>query len=170
MKIIIDSRERSNFSIVKVLNEKKMEWCVKKLEYGDYSFEINGESYEKKCVVERKMNLTELSGNICQGRNRFEIEFCKGKADNCEMTLLIEDLKAREKMKLRAQMDASGIDWDTKFRKTWRTKCTGNSMIGSIKALRDRYNLNLVFCSKVRTASEMLRIFEEYLIKNRESI
>lgn len=170
MTIIIDSREKSCQHIVKVLNEKGIEWTSRKMEYGDYSFEIDGKSYEKECCIERKMNLTELAGNICQGRNRFETEFCKSKVDKCKMILLVEDAKSREKMKLRIQMDAAEIDMDTRFRKTWRTKCTGNSMVGSIKALKERYDLELVFCSKVSTAKEMLRIFEEYLEENKNDV
>lgn len=163
MKIIIDTREKSNMAIMKVLNEKDIKWQARKLEYGDYSFEIDGISYENKCVIERKMSITELSGNVCQGRVRFETELSKAKSDNCKMILLVEDKNARAKFKLRIAMDAAGIDIETRYKKTWRTRCTGKSMVGSIKALKDRYDLDLLFCSKVDSAKEMLRIFEEYL-------
>ena len=168
MRIIIDSREQRNLHILKVLNQLGIEWMVKKLDYGDYAFEVDGVSYENKISIERKLTLTELAGNLTKGRNRFDAEMCRAKADNCKMVLLIEDKKAREKMKLRIQMDRAGIDDKTKHRKTWRSNFSGNSMVGSIKAFKDRYDLDLVFCSKVRTAKEIIRIFEDFLENERK--
>ena len=163
MIIIVDSREQRNMHILKTFNELGIAWKVKKLEFGDYSFEVDGKSFEEECVVERKMSLSELAGNFCKGRIRFESEFCKAKSVNCKMVLLVEDLKARDKMKLRVNMDNAGIDLETKMRKTWRSRFSGNSMIGSIKAFKERYDLDLVFCSKVRTAKEIVGVFEKYL-------
>ena len=159
----IDNREKKNMNITSRFQLLNIKWMPCTLKYGDYSFEYDGKSYEKILVIEKKSSLTELSGNICQGRIRFETEFSKAKADNCKMILLIEDEKAREKMKLRIAMENAGIDLETKYRKTWRTKCTGNGMVGSIKALKDRYDLDLIFCSKRKTASEIIRIFQDYL-------
>lgn len=163
MKVIIDSREQLTRHITKWLDENGISWERRTLSYCDYSFEQDGVSYENKCAVERKNSLTEIAGNFGHGRNRFETEFCKGKADGCKMVLLIEDKRAKEKIKLRVHMDAADMDDDTKFRKTWRSKFTGNAMVASIKAFKDRYNLDLVFCNKVDVTKEMLKVFNDYL-------
>jgi len=160
MIILVDSREQRNQHILQKFSELDIKFKCKKLEFGDYSFEIDGISFENICAIERKANLTELSGNLCQGRTRFETEFCKGLLNNCKMVLLIEDESVREKCKLRVAMDKTTIDADTKFRKTWRSRMTGNSMVASIKAFKERYNLELVFCKKNQTANKMLEIFE----------
>ena len=170
MKIIVDSREQRNMNILSYLNENGIPWTVRKLEFGDYSFEVKGISYEDKCCIERKQNLSELAGNFTKGRNRFDAEFCKGKAMGCRMLLLVEDGKAREKLKLRVQMDRAGIDEDTKFRKTWRSRFSGNSMVGSIKAFKDRYDLELVFCNKKSTGKQIVEIFKKYLEGEKDGI
>jgi hypothetical protein len=165
--LICDTREQRNMSILSAFNEKGIPWTARKLEYGDYSFEIDGISYENKCVVERKQNLVELAGNLTKDRIRFETELAKAKADGCKIALLVEDKKAKEKMKLRIEMDKANEDMDVRFRKTWRTRFTGNGMVGSIKALKERYDLELIFCHKLATAGEILRVFEEYLENNK---
>jgi ERCC4-type nuclease len=130
VRVIIDTREKGHKHLIKAFDEKGIEYITRKLEFGDYSFEVDGKSYENKCIIERKQNLSELSGNICQRRNQFETEFSKGMAVDCKMVLLIEDKKAKEKIKLRIAMDAAGVDIETRKRKTWFTRCTGKSMYG----------------------------------------
>ncbi len=174
--VVVAGNEQSNWHIIKRFNEKGVKFMATAMKYCDYSFYIPGckelgieESifFWDKVAIERKAHLTEIAGNFCKGRTRFETEFTKALSDGCKVTLLIEDEKAKDKMKLRREMDrCSEYDLDTKYRKTWRTDFKGESMIGSIKAFKDRYNLDLVFCKKVKTADVMLDVFykavEEY--------
>ncbi len=162
--VIVDSRERSNMNVLKYLNENNIKWIVEKLDFGDYSCKaaLDGKEIDLRNIItiERKANLTEISNNFCRCRNQFETEFCKGLAVGCKMVLLVEDALVREKCKLRIEMDKAGIDQETKFRKTWRSRMTGNAMTSSFKAFKERYNLELVFCKQKDTAKRMLEIFD----------
>lgn len=166
MKILIDSRERKNTWITKALDQKGIEWEKRKLHYCDYSFEVDGVSYETKVGIERKNSLTEIASNFTKGRLQFEAEFSRAKADGCKVTLLIEDKNAKSKIATRIAMDNANIDIDTRMRKTWRSRFTGKSMYASIKAFKERYDLDLIFCHKLATAGEILKVFEEYLKKS----
>jgi len=160
--VLVDTREIRNQHILSKFSELGIRFKLKALKFGDYSFEINEKSFENVCVVERKISLTEIAGNFCKGRIRFETEFAKARAEGCNVTLLIEDDKARAKMVLRRKMDKlTGIDLDKKYSKTWRSDFTGNSMIASIKAFKDRYNLGLVFCKKTKTAEALIDTFNK---------
>ncbi|MEY2669757.1 MAG: hypothetical protein RLZZ577_73 [Bacteroidota bacterium] len=162
--VIVDSRERCNMNILKYLNENNIKWIVEKLDFGDYTCKVNLDGKEVDLrnilVIERKNSLTEISNNFCRCRNQFETEFCKGINAGAKWVLLVEDEKVREKCKLRIEMDKVGIDQETIFRKTWRSRMSGNAMTASFKAFKERYNLELVFCKQKDTAKRMLEIFD----------
>ena len=162
MKIIVDTQEKRNMHILEEFNNQNIKWTASKLKYGDYAIE----GYEKCFVVERKANLLELAGNLSQQRIRFETELAKARADKCEILLLLEDDKARAKVKLRIEMDRANVSMDTRFKKTWRSKFSGNSMAGSIKAFKDRYKLKLLFCKKCDAGNEIVKYFKEALHEN----
>ena len=89
--IYVDSRETSNFSILRYFNENNIKWKCKKLDFGDYSLEFNGISYEKRIAIERKGSLDELAGNFTRGRERFAREFERAMKEKCKMHLMIEN-------------------------------------------------------------------------------
>ena len=163
MKIYVDTREKNITHIIKRFQDKNINWEFKKLDYGDYSFEHDGIDYSNKIVVERKANLTELAGNLGYKRITFETEFCKALAHKCKVILMVEDLKAREKIKLRQLMDSTPLCDDDKFRKTWRSKLTGNAMYASLKAFKTRYKYDMVCCKKIKSAEQIINIFENYI-------
>lgn len=112
--VIVDSREQKNLHVLSRLSEKGIKFMVSALKYGDYSFYIQGNEEQgieesiffwDKVVVERKNSLLEIAGNFCKGRTRFYQEFAKAKNDGCKVTLMIEDEKGRDKIRLRKELD-----------------------------------------------------------------
>ena len=95
MEIIIDSREKKIYHILKYFREINQPFIIQKLEFGDYS--IKG--YESKFAIERKNGrkmgggFSELKGNLCSraGRVRFINEFDKAINERAELILLIEN-------------------------------------------------------------------------------
>ena len=167
--VIVDSREQRNLHLLSRLSEKGVKFMVSAMKYGDYSFfipiydpvkgfmEID---FKDKVVIERKAHITEISNNFTKGRIQFDTEFQKAKTDGCKVHLIIEDPKGRDKIKHRQELDKAACkDWDFIFRKTWRSQFCANSMIGSLKAFKERYNLEVIFCKKTETADKMLEIF-----------
>jgi len=91
MIILIDGREQQIRHITTGLDRMGIEHKRHTLKFGDYSFELNGKSYENEVTIERKATLTELAGNLTKGKRRFENEFRRAMARNCKMHLAIED-------------------------------------------------------------------------------
>lgn len=83
MVYVIDTREKKNEHIIQRMEEKKIKYVKRKLDYGDYSFYIPKNEklgihrdiwFDKEIVVERKASLEELSGNLTTNRARFKEE------------------------------------------------------------------------------------------------
>lgn len=163
--ILSDSREQRNQHVLEALNQDGIKFKSKGLKFGDYSFSFDGTSYEKEVILERKATLTELAGNFCSGRKRFEAEFIKATEAGAKVILLVEDADGREKMILRRTLDADkSLTADARQKKTWRSNFTANSMIASIASWKEKYNFSIIFCNKKETAGQMLKSFYEYFV------
>ena len=95
MVILVDSREQKNGHILDYFKKQGIPYQVTKLDYGDYSFMLPAAAgqdiyFHRDCVVERKGSLEELSGNLAQGRDRFEAEFLRAGNDGCKVYLMVE--------------------------------------------------------------------------------
>lgn len=148
--ILVDTREKVNQHILRKLDELNLPYRLKKLDYGDYSFEWKDKSYENKIVIERKNSLDEIIGNFTKGRDRFRKEFERAKG--CKVILMVEDsLERLESAEYRSRMTPDDLK---KFIKTW---CT-------------HFQLNLNFVSKDISCDFILNCFREYLKNKGELI
>lgn len=118
MRVIIDSREKENTHIVDYLKAKGIPFDKRKLEYGDYSCEIQGRliglepigewlSFEKKVVVERKKDIDEIAMCVGKERDRFENEFLRIKADGVKCVLMLEKFSYDSLMETGGLFDRS---------------------------------------------------------------
>lgn len=139
--ILVDTREQ-DLHILKVLDSLNIPYKRKKLNYGDYSFEWNGVSYENKIVVERKGSLDEIIGNFTKGRERFKREFERAKG--CKVILMIEaGLEQLEAKEYRSRMSPNDL---VKFLKTWSNK----------------FQLETTFVNKSDACDYILNCFRKY--------
>ena len=78
--VLVDTREQKNEHIISVLKQLGIMFENRKLDYGDYSFIVEGKDFSHSCVVERKAKIDELYGNVTTDRERIEkmLEGCKG--------------------------------------------------------------------------------------------
>lgn len=161
MVVVCDSREQRNMHLLEALNKKSVKFEQDTLKYGDYSFRVGDIDFRNKIIFERKASLSEIASNFMgKNRMRFDTEFQKAKNDGCKIVLLIEDPEGRAKIKLRQELDKSiEKDWNFIKRKTWNSEFCANAMIASIKAFKERYSLDVIFCKKTDTADKMLEIF-----------
>ncbi len=109
--IIVDSREKSNEHITNELDRLGVKWCIKKLDFGDYSFNVYGEDFLNKCVIERKSGVLELYGNTIErkadpktGRwmnvgGRLEAEIERAKKHKAQLSILIEGVESMREVK-----------------------------------------------------------------------
>jgi len=131
LTIIVDTREKENKNILQYLSNKNISYIRRKLDFGDYSYMIDDLSYENEFSIERKMSLTELSGNIAQYRDRFERELQRAKESNAKLILLVEN-----------------GSYDDILQHNYKTELTEKSYIASLFSFSNRYNLDINFINK----------------------
>lgn len=142
--IIIDTREQ-DLHILKQLETVNIPHIRRKLDYGDYSFEVGDISYEHKVCIERKGSLDEIIGNFTKGRERFRKEFERSKG--CRVILMVEaSMKQLEAGQYRSSMKPRDLK---SFLKTWSNK----------------FQLELKFIEKDKACEFMLNSFRDFYIK-----
>lgn len=129
--VVVDTREQKCGHIIDYFKAKKINYVCEKLDFGDYTLKVHlphvGRSIylQDKCVIERKANLNELSGNFTQSRERIESEFLRARGS---MYLLIENA---------CYQDILLHNYNTKY--------LPKSFIATLKAFEARYNLRTTF-------------------------
>jgi ERCC4-type nuclease len=99
--VIVDTREQPTARAKKRYADMGVEYNRAVLDYGDYTYDFmlpNGKwlhedvgAVQGDSVIERKMSLRELSGNLCQNWDRFCREFDRAKEHGASVYLLVED-------------------------------------------------------------------------------
>ena len=101
MKILVDSAEQPTEEYYKRCDSFGVPYERRNLDYADYTYDFllptgswlhEGKSIVRgPAVVERKMSLRELSGNLCQNWDRFCREFDRARSHDASVYLLVED-------------------------------------------------------------------------------
>jgi ERCC4-type nuclease len=146
MIILIDTREKENKHITSVFQKLKIEYRSKKLDFGDYSFEVNDKSYENQICIERKNSLSEIAGNFTKGRDRFRREFERAFQQKCKVHLMIENgsIEQIEKGEYRSRFSPSAF-------------------LGSLKTWCWKFQINLLFTDKKDAAEFIIQTFQQHL-------
>ena len=139
MSILVDSREQPTDKSLQRYESFGVPYKRCKLNYGDYSYNFvlpNGSlAYDTSsdiipaAVIERKMNLEELSSCFCQSRDRFEREFERAVSNNAKVYLLVED-----------------ANWEKLLHGKYKTKFNKKAFIGSILSWSIKYDIQIIFC------------------------
>lgn len=135
MVILVDTRENVNDHIISYFGARGIAFKSCKLDSGDYSVMLPAAPdlgivrdmyFDRQVMIERKANLTELSGNLAQYRDRFEDEFYR--MPGARKYLVIED----------------GSYGDI-FDKRYKTDLNSAAFIASLLAFQCRFGLNVSF-------------------------
>lgn len=153
--ILIDSREKQADHITDYFDRKGIKYKKKALNYGDYSFMLPANEklsiprdlyFDKQVAVERKASLEEISGNLTQGRDRFEKELCLAPATK---VLLIENAN---------YSDIATGNYNTQYNK--------KSFWASIHSFWFKYNIPVMFMPNNQYSGLFIRGYFEYYLKN----
>ena len=153
--ILIDTREKQANHITDYFDRKEIKYKKKALNYGDYSFMLPANEklsiprdlyFDKQVVVERKASLEEISGNLTQGRDRFEKELCLAPPIK---VLLIENANYSD--------IATG---------NYNTQYTKKSFWASIHRFWFKYNIPVMFMPDHQYSGLFIRGYFEYYLKN----
>lgn len=134
MVVLIDSREQPTTRAKRRIAQMGVETERVKLDFGDYSARCSALDLRSKVVIERKMDLNELSGCFCQQRGRFVREFQRAADADAKTYLLIENACI-----------------DDIYAHNYKTMMQPEAMAASIWAWLARYNCQIVFCSAMNS-------------------
>ena len=168
--ILIDTREKENSHITSKFDELGIKYEIRKMDYADYSFFIEGKDFSGTCVIERKANVDELYGNIMHDRGRIEKEFEVASRLANQFVLLIENCSSMKRLK---EKKVSARDMEKQNRKVANI---GEHCYYTLQSWQcgNRYNFRTVFVSdENETYAKILEEFYYYyrnykeLVKNR---
>lgn len=150
MHIQIDSREHAH-AIAKILAEFKrqgIEHFISKLWVGDYVSLDN-----PRVVIDRKQNLSELYGNLCQDHKRFASELIKAQQAGIQLVVLIE-----HGGKIKSLDDVIG--WQNPRLKTSPYAWDGLRMYKTMLTVQNKYGVRFEFCTKAQTGARIIEILK----------
>ena len=131
--------------MTKHFDKTKVPYITRKLDTGDYSAQLDGQTFERDVVVERKHNLDEICGNFTTERERFEREFIRAKAYGTKVFLIIEN-----------------ATWTDVFLGNYRSKLQPKSLVASLLSWMARFNVTVLFCKPEETGKIVYGIFYYY--------
>lgn len=139
MIVLVDTREQESDRFAQRVNTLGVPYRKQTLDYGDYTYNFtlpdgtelfdSEETVKGHVVIERKMDLEELSSCFCQSRARFKKEFEKAIQNNATIYLLVED-----------------GSWEKILHGRYKTKFNPDAYIASLSAWMARYNIKVIFC------------------------
>lgn len=166
MDIQIDSREKARAirKIVKTFDDNGVKHFSSKLLVGDYMSLDN-----PRLIIDRKQNLQELCGNVCQQHERFKRELLKAMDAGIQLIILIEhgkDIKSIEDVYFWKNPRKHEVRWRTvngkKEKYVASSKAVdGNQLYKSLCTIRDRYNVRFEFCEKNDTGKKIIELLSE---------
>lgn len=155
MVIMVDTREKKMSHITQYFDKSNIRYEIRGLKYGDYSFYIPKNEklaiyedleFSSKITIERKASLTELSGNLTQGRDRFERE-----------------LAFAPKTKVIVVENANYSDIITG---NYRTKYNSKSYWASIHSIWHKYDVPVIFIPNNVFTGSFIQGYLTYYLKN----
>ncbi|MFR4352469.1 MAG: ERCC4 domain-containing protein [Roseburia sp.] len=163
MQIQVDTREHKTEweRIQKQFDDMGIKYFRSKMYVGDYQSLDN-----PRLVIDRKKNLQELCGNVCQQHERFKAELIRALQQNIKIVILVEhgeEVKTLEDVWFWENPRKHEIRWKTVNGKRVRTvqsekAVDGSQLYRSLKTIKDRYNVDFVFCTKEQTGQKIVEI------------
>lgn len=163
MDIQVDSREKQRAirKIIKTFDENGVNHFTSKLLVGDYMNLDN-----PRLIIDRKQNLNELLGNVCQQHERFKRELIKAMQANIHLIILVEhgpDIKSIEDVYFWQNPRKHEVRWRMVNGKREKYVVSakavdGNQLYKSLCTIRDRYNVQFEFCEKKDTGRRIIEL------------
>lgn len=147
--VVCDSREQVNGHVTSYFDQKGIQHASRALETGDYSATLGDKTFEDEVVCERKANLDEIAGNFTSGRERFEREFIRAKANGVKVFLIIEN-----------------ATWSDILLHNYRSDLKPQSFLATLLSWQARFNVTVTFCKPAETG-QIVYATLYYWIRNR---
>lgn len=163
MQVQVDTREHAKEweRIKGQFDDLGVQYFRSKMYVGDYQSLDN-----PRLVIDRKKDLQEICGNVCQQHERFKAELLRAKEQGIKLVILCEhgaDIKSLEDVYFWQNPRKYQIRWKTVNGKRVKDVISakavdGNQLYKSLCTIRDRYNVDFVFCQKEETGQKIIEI------------
>ena len=151
MTIQIDSREHK-WEMARIQRQLTAEGCktiVSKLYVGDYQSLDN-----PRLVVDRKKDLQELCGNVCQQHERFRAELIRAQEHGIQIVILCEHGGQIHDLE-------DVYFWNNPRKKNSPKAMDGWKLFRVLNTMREKYGVRFEFCDKRQTGRRIVEILNE---------
>ena len=163
MQVQVDTREHAKEweRIKGQFDALGVQYFRSKMYVGDYQSLDN-----PRLVIDRKKDLQEICGNVCQQHERFKAELLRAKEQGIKLVILCEhgaDIKCLEDVYFWQNPRKYQIRWKTvngtRVKDVISAKAVdGNQLYKSLCTIRDRYGVSFIFCTKEETGQKIIEI------------
>lgn len=145
MVIQIDSREQKYDHVTRYLDSQGIKWVKSKCVVGDY---VNLEN--PMVVIDRKKDLQEVAGNVCQQHDRFVRELELARELGYRMIVLVEEPNITTLTNV--------CSWYNFRRRTNPKAIDGKTLYKIMKTMSDKYGFEWQFTTKQNCGSRIVEL------------
>lgn len=159
MTVQVDSREKAH-AITRILDyfrQNGIKYYISKLYIGDYMSLDN-----PRLVVDRKQDLNEICGNVCQQHQRFRAELIRAQENGIKLVILCEhgrgircldDVLFWRNPRARTKKLING-------RWTWTEQkvMQGDVLYKILSTMEKKYGVSFLFCDKKETGRRIAEL------------
>lgn len=163
MTIQVDTREHAKEweRIKEQFDALGVQYFRSKCYVGDYISLDN-----PRLAIDRKKDLQEICGNICQQHERFKAELLRANEQGIKLVILCEhgpDIKNLEDIYFWQNPRKYQIRWKTVNEKRVKDVISAKAVDGpqlykSLWTIKNRYNVDFQFCSREETGNRIVEI------------
>ena len=150
MDIQIDSREKAKAikKIISYFDANSKRHYSSKLFVGDYMSLDN-----PRLIVDRKQNLQELVGNVCQQHKRFTAELQRAQDAGIKIIIVCDHGGSIKEL--------SDVNkWYNPRIKTSPLAVSGQRLFKILFTISKKYNVDFVFCDKNKTGAKIVELLQ----------
>lgn len=147
MIIQVDTREQKFEHVTNFFDEHNIKWVKSKCIVGDYWNLDN-----PKIVVDRKKDLQEVAGNVCQQHDRFVRELELANDLGIKLIVLIEENS------IKSLQDVP--KWYNWRRRKNPKAITGKTLWKIMSTMQDKYGVEWRFTTKNNCGKDIIKILE----------
>lgn len=145
MVIQVDSREQKYDHIIKYFDDNNIKWVRSKCVVGDY---VNLEN--PMVVIDRKKDLQEVAGNVCQQHDRFVRELELAKDLGYRLIVLVEEPNITSLPNV--------CSWYNWRKRTNVRAISGKTLYKIMKTMSEKYGVEWHFCKKEDCAKTIVEL------------
>lgn len=145
MVIQVDSREQKYEHVTRYFDSQGIKWVKSKCVVGDY---VNLEN--PMVVIDRKKDLQEVAGNVCQQHDRFVRELELAKELGYKMIVLVEEPNITTLTNV--------CSWYNFRRRTNPKAINGKTLYKIMKTMSDKYDFEWQFCKKSECGQRIVEL------------